>query len=156
MSEDRVFGVGAGVAPPSRAHFPLPQSRWAISDAHFLAVLGNPTAFGLETCSFPNKGLCQKTPSALRVPTASSADAESPPHRPATGGDVQGTRRRTRTPPPETEDRGPGAATVLHCSSRCAEAITPHGEDSLAALPARSGLPAPPAGPRRRAVHGSS
>lgn len=48
-----VFGVGAGVASPSLAHFPLPQSRWAISDVHFGAILGIPIAFGLETRSFP-------------------------------------------------------------------------------------------------------
>lgn len=53
VSEDRVFGVGAGVASPSLAHFPLPQSRWAISDVHFGAILGIPIAFGLETRSFP-------------------------------------------------------------------------------------------------------
>lgn len=75
VSEDRVFGVGAGVAPHSRAHFPLPRSSWATSDAQFVAILGIPIASGLETCSFPKKGLCQETVSAVRAPTASSAHA---------------------------------------------------------------------------------
>lgn len=106
----RTASLGLGLVSPLPAlHtflFPSP-------DGLFLMyILGLFLASRLPLVSklavFPSKGSCQETVSALRALAASSADEESPPLRPASGGDAQAdVRVATRG-----GGRGPGHGAV--------------------------------------------
>lgn len=108
VSEDRSLGLGLVSPLPALHTFLYPSP-----DGLFLMyILGLFLASRLPSVSklavFPSKGSCQETVSALRALAASSADEESPPLRPASGGDAQAdVRVATRG-----GGRGPGHGAV--------------------------------------------